>query len=220
MKVLIIEDDRDIARQLSTHLTEMGFITHVVHDGEEGLHYGLEEGYDAVLLDVGLPQMDGVTILERWREAGRTMPVIIVSARTRKMETIRGLEAGADDYIYKPFDMQELIARIQSNIRRHTGQLNHIIRYQNVVFDTRAERLYVDDLYVKLTRTEFRMARYLFMHQGRPVSVTELSEHVYEDFDHDSSIIARHIANIRKKIGEDIILTESNRGYYVPKENR
>lgn len=219
MKVLIIEDDPDIARQLSSHLSECGFVAHVAMDGEEGHYQGEVEEYDAVLLDIGLPSMDGFTILERWRSAGRTMPVIILTARTHKMETIRGLEAGADDYIYKPFDLEELVARVRSNIRRHTGQLGQTVSCKNVLFDMRTGRISVNGVYVKLTRTEFRMLQYLFMYQGKLVSMTEISEHVYEDFDHDSAIIARHIANIRKKIGDGIILTESNRGYYVPKDD-
>ena len=219
MKVLIIEDEPDIARQLSNHLSECGFITHIASDGEEGHYQGEVEQYDAVLLDIGLPVMDGFTILERWRTVGKTMPVIILTARTHKMEMIRGLEAGADDYIYKPFDLDEVAARVRSNIRRHTGQLKQAASYKNVTFDLRTGRILVNSEYIKLTRTEFLMLQYLFMHQGRLITMTELSEHVYEDFDHDSSIIPRHIANIRKKIGNDIIVTESNRGYLVPKDD-
>ncbi len=217
MKVLIVEDDPDISRQLSSHLEESGFITHISSDGEDGLFQGNEENFDAVLLDIGLPELDGFTVLEKWRQQGRTMPVIIVTARNHKMETIRGLEAGADDYINKPFDLDEVVARIRTNIRRHKGQLQQTATYKNATFDFNAGRLLVNDSFVKLTRTEFLMIQYLFFNQGRLISTTELSEHVYQDFDHDSSIIARHIANIRKKIGADIILTESNRGYYVPK---
>lgn len=216
MKILIVEDDPDIARQLSTHLSECGYVTHIAADGEDGHFQGATETYDAVLLDIGLPTLDGFSILERWRAAGRAMPVIILTARTQKMETIRGLEAGADDYIAKPFDMEELTARLRTNIRRHKGQLNQQIACKSVVLDSRMARVTVAGVYVRLTRTEYRMVHYLFANQGRTVSVTELSEHVYEDFDHDSSVIARHIANIRKKVGDGIILTDSNRGYYVP----
>lgn len=219
MKVLIIEDDVHIAKQLSDHLRECGFVSHVAVDGEEGYHLGTVEEYDSVLLDVGLPTLDGFSILDRWRNEGRTMPVILLTARTHKMDIIRGLEAGADDYITKPFDMEELVARIRTNIRRHVGQQGQTLSYKNVIFDTRTGRISIDGVYVKCTRTESRMLQYLFMHQGRLVSVTELSEHVYEDFDHDSAIIARHVANIRKKVGPDIIRTESNRGYYVPKDD-
>lgn len=217
MKVLIVEDDPDISRQLSCHLEESGFITHISSDGEDGLFQGNEENFDAVLLDIGLPELDGFTVLEQWRQQGKNMPVIIVTARNHKMETIRGLEAGADDYINKPFDLDEVVARIRTNIRRHKGQLKQTASYKNATFDFNAGRLLLDNSFVKLTRTEFLMIQYFFFNQGRLISTTELSEHVYQDFDHDSSIIARHIANIRKKIGADIILTESNRGYYVPK---
>lgn len=218
MKVLIIEDDHNIARQLSTHLHESGFVTHIAHDGDEGHYQGDVESYDAVLLDVGLPGMDGFSILERWRAAGKTMPVIMLTARTSKMETIRGLEAGADDYIYKPFDMDEVTVRVRANIRRHKGQLRQVAACKNLSFDMRSGRFVQDGSYIKLTRIEFLILQYLFMKQGTLISVTELAEHVYDDFDHDSSIIARHIANIRKKVGNDIIKTESNRGYYVPKD--
>ena len=215
MKILIVEDDPNIARQLSNHLNSCGFVTHVASDGEEGKYCGEFEDYDAVLLDIGLPDIDGFTILEHWRATGRTMPVIILSARTRKMETIQGLEAGADDYIYKPFDMDEVVARLQTNIRRQKGHLQKNARCKNVEVDFSSGRVLVDGVAIKLTRIEFLMIQYLFLNQGKTVSVTELSEHVYEDFDHNSSVIARHIANIRKKIGHDIILTESNRGYHV-----
>lgn len=218
MKILIIEDQVDIATQLAEHLKACGFVVHVEHNGEDG-HYEGETGeYDAVLLDIGLPGMDGFTILEKWRAAGKTMPVIILTARTSKMETVRGLELGADDYIYKPFDMEEVAARIRSNIKRAKGHLASQLRYKNVTFDMRSGRVLVDGRFVKLTRTEYLMVQYLFMNQGRPIAMNELVEHTYEDFDNDSGIIARHIANIRKKIGTDIIKTETNRGYFIPKE--
>lgn len=218
MKILIIEDDLDIARQLSTHLNEDGFVTHVAHDGEEGHYLGETGEYQIVLLDIGLPIMDGFSVLERWRAAGRTMPVIILTARTHKMETIRGLEAGADDYIHKPFDLEEVTARIHSNIRRHTHQLQQVLVCKHVRFDMRTGRVSIDNKPVKLTNLEFRIVRYLFIHQGKRVSISEISDNVYEDFEHDSPVIPRHIANIRKKLGEGIIETESNRGYYVPKD--
>lgn len=216
MKILIVEDEEEIAAQLAEHLNASGFVVHVENDGEEGFYEGETGEYDAVLLDVGLPGMDGFTVLEKWREAGKTMPVIILTARTSKMETVRGLELGADDYIYKPFDMEEVAARVRSNIKRAAGHLSSSLSYKNVNFDMRSGRVLVDGRFVKLTRTEFLMLQYLFLNQGRPIAINELVEHTYEDFDNDSGIIARHIANIRKKIGADIIKTETNRGYYVP----
>lgn len=218
MKILIIEDDPNIARQLSSHLQASGFVTHVASDGEEGHYQGEVESYDAVILDIGLPHMDGFSILERWRNAGKTMPVIILTARTSKIETIRGLEAGADDYIYKPFEIEEVVVRVRANIRRHKGLLKQETKFKNVIFDIASGRFTFDGAYIKLTRIEFLILQYLFLNQGVLVSVSELTEHVYDDFDHDSSIIARHIANIRKKTGKDIIQTESNRGYFIPKD--
>jgi two-component system, OmpR family, response regulator len=218
MKVLIIEDDLDIARQLSEHLKLSGFVPLAVHDGEEGLYQLTVEDWDAVLLDIGLPLMDGFTLLEKCRAEGKSVPIIVLTARTSKMEMIKGLEAGADDYIYKPFDMAEVVARIRSNIRRHKGQLKPNAAYKSVSLDWNSGRVTRDGLNVGLTRTEYLMVQYLFMNQGRSVSVTELAEHVYDDFDHDSSIIARHIANVRKKLGAEIIQTESNRGYSIPIE--
>jgi two-component system OmpR family response regulator len=218
MRILIVEDDRDIAKQLSGHLEQCGFVMHVEHTGEEGHYQGDVEAFDLVLLDIGLPDRDGFSILEQWRAGGRTMPVIIVTARTRKMDTIRGLKAGADDYIHKPYDLEEVVARIQANIRRHKGQLNGVMRSGDVVFDSFAGKVSVGGSYVKLTRIEFLILQYLFLNQGKTRGATDISEHAYDAFDHDSSIIARHISNIRKKAGADIIRTDSNRGYFVPSD--
>ncbi len=218
MKILIIEDDKKIAEQLQTHIKESGFLVTCVNDGEEGHFEGEEGSYDAVLLDLGLPSMDGFTILQKWRNAGKTMPVIILTARDSKMDVVRGLEAGADDYITKPFDLDEVVARLHSIIRRSNGKSQSTLKYKNVVLDTKSGRVTVDKQFVKLTRIEFLLLQYLFINQGRPISVNELVEHTYDDFDNDSGIIARHIANIRKKIGADTIQTEANRGYYVPLE--
>lgn len=216
MKVLIIEDNTEIANQLSTHLKSSGFVTHIEHNGESGHFEGNESGYDLVLLDVGLPEMDGFSILEKWRAVGNNVPVIILTARDSKMDVVRGLELGADDYVTKPFDLEELVARIRSNIKRESGKTGNIIKSGNVEFDLRGGRILLNGAHIKLTRIEFLIVQYLFMNQGKPVSTNELVEHTYEDFDNDSGIIARHIANIRKKIGRDFIRTEANRGYYVP----
>ncbi len=219
MRILIIEDDETIARQLSGYLEEHGFVAVVSRDGEEGRYLGLEEEYDAVLLDLGLPELNGISVLETWRAKGVAVPVIVITARTSKLETIRGLEAGADDYIHKPFDLGEVLARLRSVIRRGKQQLKRELSYQDVVLDSGSGKVFAAGHYIKLTRIEFLIVQYLFHNQGKVVSVTELSEHVYRDFDRDSGIIARHIANIRKKIGTHIICTEGNRGYLIPYDN-
>lgn len=216
MKVLIVEDEQKIASQLQDHLSASGFVAHVESRGEDAHFEGDTGEYDAVILDVGLPEMDGFTILEKWRSAGKNMPVIILTARNSKMEIVRGLEAGADDYIAKPFDMEVVTARLRAQLRRNKGTNSHLLTSGKLTLDTRNSRAMVDGQYVKLTRTEYLMVQYLFMHQGKPVSINELVEHTYEDFDNDSSIVARHIANIRKKLGQDAIRTETNRGYYIP----
>jgi two-component system OmpR family response regulator len=218
MKILIVEDNHEIAQQLTSHLEESGFITHVANNGEDGLFEGEEGAYDAVLLDVGLPGMDGFSILQQWRKNKKMMPVILLTARNSKMEIVRGLELGADDYITKPFDLEEVVARLKANIRKYKGQFSNIMEYGVVKFDMSTGKVTVNGKLIKLTRIEFLIVQYLFMHQAKTVSVNELIEHVYQEFDNDSGIIPRHIANIRKKIGADIILTDSNRGYYVPKQ--
>jgi len=218
MKALIIEDEADIAQQIATYLNNSGFVTHLEHEGESGHFEGEEGGYDVILLDVGLPQMDGFSILEKWRAAGVTTPVIILTARNQKMDIVRGLELGADDYITKPFDLDEVVARVRSTLRRSSGRASNLLHCGKVTLDTGQSRVLLSGNYIKLTRTEFLMLNYLFMHQGKTVSANELAEHTYEDFDSDYGIIARHIANIRKKIGKEIIQTDTNRGYYVPQD--
>lgn len=216
MRILIIEDDIDISRQLSSYLEQCRFLTHVERSGIEGHYQGDTEDYDLVLLDAGLPDMDGFQILEQWRRNKRNMPVILLTARTHKMDVIRGLNAGADDYIKKPYDLEEVVARIRANISRHKGQRETILKCAEVTFDRIAGTVSVNGAYISLTRIEYLLLEYLFLNRGKTVSVTQLSECAYHDFDRDSKIIPRHISNIRKKIGEGVILTESNRGYYVP----
>ncbi|HYD17036.1 MAG TPA: response regulator transcription factor [Patescibacteria group bacterium] len=216
MRVLIVEDDRDIAKQLAAHLGEAGFLTHVAHTAEEGHYQGDVESFDLVLLDIGLPDRDGFSVLEDWRKAGRNMPVVIVTARSHKMETIRGLKAGADDYVTKPYDLDELVARIHANIRRHKGAASAVLTSGDVTFDSFSGKVTAGGAAVKLTRIEYLILQYLFLNQGKTKSATDISEHAYADFDHDSSIVARHISNIRKKLGPEIIRTDSNRGYLVP----
>jgi two-component system OmpR family response regulator len=218
MKILIIEDNADIAKQISKYIAEYGFVAHIEHDGEGGLFEAENNIYDAIILDLGLPEIDGMQILERIRAMGKTLPIIILTARNSKAEVIKGLENGADDYITKPFDMEEVLARLRSALRRFKGQSTQLAKYNDVVFDMQKGKVNVAGEAVKLTRIEFIILQYLFINQGKTVSASELSEHAYEDFDNDSAIIPRHIANIRKKIGHEAIKTDSNRGYYVPLE--
>ena len=218
MKVLIIEDDVDIAGQLAKHLRSSGFITRIEADGNEGYFKTTTESYDAILLDLGLPGRDGLSILQNLRRENIDIPVIVITARSSQQEIINGLDAGADDYVCKPFDFAEVSARLRTNIRRSKGQQAQILKSCDITLDLRSGHVSQNGALVRLTRIEHLIVQYLFLNQARPVSITELSEHVYDDYDHDSSIIPRHIANIRKKLGSEFIQTESNRGYCVPQD--
>jgi two-component system, OmpR family, response regulator len=219
MRVLIIEDDPDIGRQLLAFLRHSGFQPHLERSGIEGRYQGDVQDWDMVLLDIGLPDLDGLTILQHWRNAGRSMPVLLLTARTAKIDTIRGLEFGADDYIHKPFDLEELGARIRAHLRRHKQLTGNRIKFRNVVLDLDQSRFQVDGVNAALTRTEYLLLQYLFVNRGRPVAIGELVEHIYSGGEADPNLVARHIANIRKKIGAEIIHTESNRGYLVPADD-
>jgi two-component system OmpR family response regulator len=214
MRVLIVEDDPDLRRQLQSALTDSGYAVDVAPDGEEGLFLGETEPYDAVVLDLGLPKIDGVTVLERWRAAGHDMPVLILTARDRWSEKVSGFDAGADDYLTKPFHIEELLARMRALVRRAAGHASAALECGDLRVDTRAARASVDGQPIKLTSHEYKVLAYLMHHQGRVVPRTELVEHIYDqDFDRDSNTIEVFIGRLRKKIGSDRILTERGLGY-------
>ncbi|MEN7344048.1 MAG: response regulator transcription factor [Pseudomonadota bacterium] len=219
MKVLIVEDDTAIATAIDSHLSDAGFVTHVVHDGEEAKFMGESDEYDAIVLDLGLPSVDGTELLKHWRDLRVSTSIIVLTARTAKHEVVNALEAGADDFIAKPFDADVVAARIRAAVRRAGGGLTSRFQHQGVVLDASSGRVTQDGAIVKLTRTEYLLLQFLFMRQGQVVSITEIADHIYDDFDHDSGIIQRHVANIRKKLGASVILTESNRGYHIPSES-
>ena len=220
MKVLIVEDDTAIAAAIDSHLSDAGFVTHVVHDGQEAQFMGESDEYDAIVLDLGLPGIDGSTLLKYWRDARVQTPIIVLTARTAKHEVVNALEAGADDFIAKPFDADVVAARIRAAVRRAGGGLTSRFHYQGVVLDAATGRVTLDDVIVKLTRTEYLLLQFLFMRQGQVVSISEIADHIYDDFDNDSGIIQRHVANVRKKLGATAIQTESNRGYHIPLDDK
>jgi two-component system OmpR family response regulator len=214
MKILIVEDDQRLSALLVESLKAAHFTADVAHDGIEGHYLGESESYDAVVLDLGLPELDGVTVLERWRKAGLTMPVLILTARDRWHEKVAGFDAGADDYLTKPFRSEELIARLRALIRRASGHASPVLACANVVLDTRAAEVRVDEKPVNLTAHEYRLLSYLMHHPNRVISRTELTEHLYEqDFDRDSNTIEVFIGRIRKKLGSPIIETVRGLGY-------
>lgn len=214
MRVLVVEDDADLARQLQSCLTDAGYAVDVAHDGEDGHHLGSVEPYDAVVLDLGLPVMDGLTVLEQWRREGRTMPVLILTARDRWSEKVAGMDAGADDYVAKPFHMEEVLARLRALVRRAAGHASPELVCGPVHLDTRSARVSVDGHPVRLTAQEYRLLAYLMHHRGRIVSRTELTEHLYDqDFDRDSNTIEVFVGRLRKKLGADVIETARGLGY-------
>ena len=214
MRLLVIEDDKDINRQIVAALEHAGYAVDHALDGEEGYFLGDTEPYDAVILDIGLPKKDGITILEAWRANGRMMPVLILTARDRWSEKVQGFDAGADDYLAKPFHMEELLARIRALLRRATGHATNELVCGSVRLDTKSGRVIVDGAPIKLTSHEYRLLAYLMHHSGRIVSRTEIIEHLYDqDFDRDSNTIEVFVGRLRRKLGVDLIQTVRGLGY-------
>ncbi|KRE17774.1 two-component system response regulator [Bosea sp. Root381] len=214
MRLLVVEDDKDLNRQIVTALENAGYAVDKAFDGEEGLYLGETEPYDAVILDLGLPKVDGVSVLQGWRRAGKTMPVLILTARDRWSDKVGGFDAGADDYVTKPFHVEELLARVRALLRRAAGHATSELVCGPVRLDTRASRVVVDGNPVKLTSHEYRLLAYLMHHQGRVVSRTELVEHLYDqDFDRDSNTIEVFVGRLRKKLGVEVIETVRGLGY-------
>ena len=216
MRLLVVEDDPKLADQLATALRDAGYVVDVARDGEEGHFLGETEPYDAIILDLGLPKIDGVTILERWRGEGRTMPVLILTARDKWSDKVAGFDAGADDYVTKPFYTEEVLARLRALLRRSAGHAQAELVCGPLHLDTRSGRVAVDGEPIKLTSLEYRLLAYLMHHKGRIVSRTELVEHLYDqDFDRDSNTIEVFVGRLRKKIGQDLIETRRGLGYII-----
>jgi two-component system OmpR family response regulator len=216
MRILVVEDDTNLNRQLKEALTEAGYVVDVAFDGEEGHFLGDTEPYDAVVLDIGLPRMDGLSVLEEWRRGGKTLPVLLLTARDRWSDKVQGIDAGADDYVAKPFHMEEVLARLRALVRRAAGHASNEITAGPVRLDARSGRVTVDGQAVKLTSHELRLLSYLMHHKGKVVSRTELTEHLYDqDFDRDSNTIEVFVGRLRKKLPEDCIQTVRGLGYQI-----
>jgi two-component system OmpR family response regulator len=214
MRVLVVEDEKDLARQLQEALIEAGYAVDLAHDGEEGLYLGAQEPYDAIVLDLGLPVMDGISVLERWRRDGLKTPVLILTARDRWSEKVQGFDAGADDYVVKPFHTEEVLARLRALVRRAAGHASAELACGPVLLDTRSAKVTVDGKPVKLTAQEYRLLAYLMHHPDKIISRTELTEHLYDqDFDRDSNTIEVFVGRLRRKLGVDVIHTARGLGY-------
>ena len=220
MRILVVEDDKDLSRQLKQMLKDAGYAVDVANDGEEGHYLGDTEPYDAVVLDLGLPLIDGVSVLQKWRTDGKTFPVLILTARDQWSEKVAGFDAGADDYLTKPFHTEELMARLRALIRRASGHSTDTIEIGDLTVDNRAARAFVDGMAIKLTSHEFRLLSYMASHKGRVISRTELVEHIYDqDFDRDSNTIEVFVGRLRRKIGTDRIETVRGLGYRLADPN-
>jgi len=219
MRILVVEDDTNLNRQIKDALTEGGYAVDVAFDGEEGHFLGDTEPYDAAVLDIGLPQMDGLSVLEEWRRAGKSLPVLLLTARDRWSDKVQGIDAGADDYLAKPFHMEELLARLRALVRRAAGHASNEITAGPVRLDVKAGKVTVDGQAIKLTSHELRLLSYLMHHKGKVVSRTELTEHLYDqDFDRDSNTIEVFVGRLRKKLPEEVIHTVRGLGYQILEE--
>ena len=214
MRVLLVEDDPTLRTQLHTGLQEAGYAVDEADNGRDGHHQGASEAYDAVILDLGLPVLDGISVLKRWREAGLTLPVLILTARDSWHEKVAGIDAGADDYLAKPFHMEELLARVRALIRRAQGLASPLLQCGALTLDTRSSRVTLNGQPVALTSHEFRLLAYLMHRPGSVVSRTELTEHLYaQDFDRDSNTIEVFVGRLRRKLPPDTIETVRGMGY-------
>ena len=223
MKVLVVEDEQRLAALLKKGLEEQSYAVDLCHDGEEGLYMAETYPYDAVLLDVMMPKMDGFTVLENLREQGVDVPVIMLTARSEVESRVKGLNRGADDYIPKPFDFGELLARLTAVIRRNKGLPASTAQVADLYLDLNAKTASRAGKDIPLSAKEYALLEYLVVNKGRVISRTEFSEHVYDgDFDLDSNIIDVFINKLRKKIDREhelkLIQTRRGVGYYIPRE--
>ena len=201
MRVLVVEDEVLLQAQLDKFLRDSGFVVDVASDGEEGLYYGREYDYDAAVVDLGLPKMNGIDVISALREEDRSFPILILTARGDWQDKVTGLEAGADDYLTKPFHMEELMARLNALMRRAAGYASPVIEHGPLALDTARKEVRVDDQTVELTAFEYRVLEYLMMNPSRVVSKAELTDHLYEqDFDRDSNVIEVFVGRLRKKL--------------------
>jgi two-component system OmpR family response regulator len=216
VRVLVVEDEARLAEQVAAALEGAGYAVDRAADGERADFLAQTERYDAVLLDLGLPKIDGLSLLRQWREAGIATPVLVLTARGTWHEKVQGIDGGADDYVAKPFRMEEVLARLRALIRRASGQLTAELRCGPVTLDPRGGRVTLEGAPVKLTSHEFRVLSYLMHHRGRVVSQSELVEHIYaQSFDRDSNTVEVFIARLRRKLGASFIETVRGLGYRI-----
>jgi DNA-binding response OmpR family regulator len=216
MRILIVEDEADVARQVDEELTRAGYIVDHAYDGEDAWFKGETESYAAIVLDVGLPSLDGLTIVKRWRDAGVMTPVLMLTARAAWMERVAGINAGADDYLPKPFHAEELLARLGAILRRSSGHAAPLMKAGRIAIDTQRMAVTTNGRTIELSPLEFRLLRYLMHNSERIVPAVELFEHVYENENSASPNALEVLVNrTRKKLGSDVITTRRGHGYTI-----
>jgi two-component system OmpR family response regulator len=216
MRILVVEDNHEVARQLKDTLEDELFVVDIASDGEEGWFMADTETYDAIILDLGLPKLDGLTVLQRWRQGGNQVPVLILTSRDTWREKVAGLRAGADDYLAKPFELEEVLARIEALLRRSSGHASPVLKCGPVELDTSSARVTMNGNHVNLTAQEYRALQYLMQTDGKVVSKAELSEHIYDQqVERDSNVIEVLINHLRNKLDPALIKTRRGLGYQM-----
>jgi DNA-binding response OmpR family regulator len=217
MHLLLVEDDKDLVQRLKPSLQLAGFAVEIAENGLDAEFLGMEESFDAVILDLGLPKKPGLEVLKSWRAAGLKMPVLILTARDAWHERVDGLKAGADDYLGKPFHTEELLARLEAIVRRRHGQADNLLKVGHIELDIDRQQLVdQDNICHQLTGKEFRLLRYLMLHPDKVISKSELSEHVYEEeLLRDSNVIEVYINRLRQRFGKELIATRRGQGYVL-----
>jgi len=216
MRVLLVEDDQRIALDIVRALEKNGYVVEAARDGEEAWFLGDTEDYGVVILDLGLPKMDGISLLKRWRANGRRMPVMILTARGSWVERVDGIDAGADDYLAKPFHMEELLSRMRAIVRRSMGHAASVVSAGDLTLDERRMKVSVRGVPIALSPLEYRVVTYLLLHRGRVVPSSELDENVYgHGEDHDPNTLEVLIGRVRKKLGGGLIETRRGFGYII-----
>ena len=218
MRLLIIEDEPNIREQLQQYLQQQGYAVDTAEDGRSGLFMGTEYPFDLAIVDLGLPKISGIDVIQQWREQGKTFPILILTARGKWQDKVQGLEAGADDYLVKPFHNEELLARTRALLRRASGVSQPLIQFDSISINTSQQTVSVDEVELELTAYEYKVIEYLVMNSDKVISKTELTEHIYEqDFDRDSNVIEVFIGRLRKKLDPEgrlkPIETLRGRGY-------
>lgn len=221
MRILVVEDEVTLCGQIQQFFADKGFAVDIAHNGVDGFYMGKEYPIDAAIIDIGLPDFSGIELIKRLRQAKIAVPILILTARSRWQEKVEGLEAGADDYLVKPFHYEELLARINALLRRSVGQAHPILTHDNIELDTVAQEVSVSGVKLELTAYEYKVLEYLMFRKGELISKSVLTAHIYdEDFDRDSNVIEVFIGRLRKKLDPDgtrkPIETLRGRGYRIP----